>query len=161
MNEQITCDFESRLYKTFVLPGIALEVLLLFSICVSIGLNLNLICRPMGGPAGISASITIFIYCFPLTIYFLVAGFYSLLLPYKYYRRREKFILSARRFLVFSCVWIILMDVMIAVGFVEMVRWDLGDYMNKFIVFPLTALAALMTVVFFYWTRKVNKFLHL
>jgi hypothetical protein len=53
------------------------------------------------------------------------------------------------------------MDVMIAVGFVEMVRWDLGDYMNKFIVFPLTALAALMTVVFFYWTRKVNKFLHL
>ena len=122
------------------------------------GPTLNLVCRPMGGPAGITATIMMAIYYLPLTIYALVAGIFSVILPYKYCRRREKFVPSVRRFLVFSCVWIILIDLMVAVGFVELIRYDLGDYINHYVVFGLTFLTGLMTVVFIYWTRKVNKY---
>lgn len=150
-----TIDFESRLFKAFVLPGIALEVLLLFLFCVPTGLTINLLNHPIGGPRGIVFSITLTMYYLLLTVYLLVAAIYSVILLYKYYRRRDKFITSARRFLMFSCVWIIVVDVMIASGFVDLVKWNMGAIMNLPVVFALTTIAALMTGVFIYWTRKV------
>ena len=55
-------DFESRLFKAFVLPGIALEMLLLFFFCVPTGLTINLLSRRIAGPGGIAASITLTMY---------------------------------------------------------------------------------------------------
>lgn len=154
MNNQTILNFESRLFKAFVLPGIALEVILLFLFCVPTGFNINLLSRSIGGPGGIAASIAITMYYLLLTVYLLVAGIYSVILLYRYYRRREKFIISARRFLTFSCVWIVIMDVMIVLGFVEFVRWHLDSYMNLPVVFSLAAFAVLMTGVFFYWIKQ-------
>lgn len=148
-------DFESRLFKAFVLPGIALEKLLLFFFCVPTGLTINLLSRRIAGPGGIAASITLTMYYQLLTVYLLVAAIYSVILLQKYYRRRDKFLTSARRFLMFSSVWIVLMDVMIAIGFVDFVRWNLDAYMNIPVVVALTCLAGLMTVFFIYWTRQV------
>lgn len=148
-------DFESRLFKAFVLPGIALEMLLLFFFCVPTGLTINLLSRRIAGPGGIAASITLTMYYQLLTVYLLVAAIYSVILLQKYYRRRDKFLTSARRFLMFSSVWIVLMDVMIAIGFVDFVRWNLDAYMNIPVVVALTCLAGLMTVFFIYWTRQV------
>lgn len=147
-------DFESRLFKVFVLPGIAMEVILLFLFCVPTEFNINLLSRSIGGPGGIAASIAITMYYLLLTVYLLVAGIYSVILLYRYYRRRENFIISARRFLTFSCVWIVIMDVMIVLGFVEFVRWHLDSYMNLPVVFSLAAFAVLMTGVFFYWIKQ-------
>ena len=162
MKKQITTkDFESRLFKSFVLPGIALEVLLLLLFCVPTGLTINLLRHSIGGPRGIVASFAMNMYYQLLTEYLLVAGIYSVILFYRYYRRREKFITSARRFLMYSCVWIVIMDVMVALGFVEFVRWNLDAYMNIPVVVVLTCLAGLMTVFFIYWTRQVYKSLGL
>ena len=159
VNNQTILDFESRLFKVFVLPGIAIEVILLFLFCVPTGFNINLLSGPIGGPGGIAASITMTMYYLLLTVYLLVAGIYSVILLYRYYRRRETFITSARRFLMFSCVWIVIMDVMIVLGFVDFFRWDLNSIMNLPVVFSLVAFAVLMTGVFFYWIIRIYKHL--
>lgn len=158
INNVIKQDFESRLFKRFVLPGIVIEFLLLFLFFVPTGLNINVLSHSIGGPAGISAAIALSVFYLLLTIYLFVAGIYSVILPYRYYRRREIFVSTTRKFLTFSNMWVIIVDVLILLGFVEYARWNLENYMNLPVIFSLTGFTILMTCVFFYWTDRLYKY---
>ena len=146
-------ELERKLFKGFVIPGIITEILV-----VAIGLNLNLLSNPIGGPAGMVAGLVMLKFELMLLVYLFVAGIYCILLPYKYYRKADAFITSTRQFLKFSVIYLLVFDALIIYQWYDCMRWNLIRSLNTAALIPLTIFILVITGYFIFWMTKVNQY---
>lgn len=150
-------NFETIFFRRVVLPGIIIELILAFIICVPTGINLNLLNRPIGGPPGIAIQAGM-IPCMILALaYIAVACVYTVILPYKYCKSSSTFLDSARRFLIFSTLLLLVLDFIAFIGWTEFIRWNYVDILNLTVVLSLTGFVFMMTSLFLYWTIRVYR----
>ena len=145
-------EFERKLFNGFVIPGIITEILV-----IALGLNLNLLCNPIGGPAGMVAGLVMLKFELMLLVYLFVAGIYCILLPYKYYKKTDTFIESTRKFLKFSVIYLVIFDALIIYQWYDCMRWNLIGSLNTAALIPLTIFILFVTGYFIFWLRKVNQ----
>ena len=150
-------SFESLLFKRMVIPGIVIELLMAFLICIPTGINLNLLTRPVGGPPGIAIQAGMFTCVSLMLPYLMVACIYAAILLYKYYKRSSTFLDSTRRFFTYSILVLLTLDFLIVFGWVEFVRWNYVALLNIPVVASLTSLAFVVTIAFIYWTIRIYK----
>ncbi len=150
-------NFETLFFRRVVVPGIIIELILAFIICVPTGINLNLLNRPIGGPPGIAIQAGM-IPCMILALaYIAVACVYTIILPYKYCKLSISFLGSVRRFLIFSILTFSMLGFIAIVGWVEFIRWDYVYILNLPVVLSLTGFVFMMTGLFLYWTIRVYR----
>ena len=148
-------SFEKRLFKGFVLPGVAVGVLLVLLLFVQPWISTDLLTRRIGGPAGMTIGFAMVPFAFLFMAYMMVAVVYAVLLTVKYFRNSAGLIGSARRFMLFSDVFLVVMDLMILSAFIETARWNYISALNLSLIVPLTVIAVIMTVFFISWTGRV------
>ena len=148
-------SFEKRLFKGFVLPGVAVGVLLVLLLFVQPWISTDLLTRRIGGPAGMTIGFAMVPFAFLFMAYMMVAVVYAVLLTVKYFRNSAGLIGSARRFMLFSDVFLVVMDLMILSAFIETARWNYISALNLPLIVPLTVIAVSMTVFFISWTGRV------
>ena len=148
-------SFEKRLFKGFVLPGVAVGVLLVLLLFVQPWISTDLLTRRIGGPAGMTIGFAMVPFAFLFMAYMMVAVVYAVLLTVKYFRNSAGLIGSARRFMLFSEVFLVVMDLMILSAFIETARWNYISALNLSLIVPLTVIAVIMTVFFISWTGRV------
>ena len=148
-------SFEKRLFKGFVLPGVAVGVLLVLLLFVQPWISTDLLTRRIGGPAGMTIGFAMVPFAFLFMAYMMVAVVYAVLLTVKYFRNSAGLIGSARRFMLFSDVFLAVMDLMILSAFIETARWNYISALNLPLIVPLTVIAVIMTVFFISWTGRV------
>lgn len=151
-------DLRSSIYKYLIVPGIIVEVLLMFLICIPNDLNLNFLTRPVGGPPGLAIQMGMMPCVILLLAYIVIACIYTLILPYKYHRQSDTFLNSARRFVIFSLMVLLALDFIATIGWIEFIRWDYLDILNIPVVLSITGLAFIMTIVFLYWFIRIYRY---
>ena len=147
--------FEKSLFKGFVLPGVAVGVLLVLLLFVQPWISTDLLTRRIGGPAGMTIGFAMVPFAFLFMAYMMVAVVYAVLLTVKYFRNSAGLIGSARRFMLFSDVFLVVMDLMILSAFIETARWNYISALNLPLIVPLALIAVSMTVFFISWTGRV------
>ena len=145
-------EFERKLFNWFVIPGIITEILV-----IVLGLNLSLLSNPIGGPGGLVAGLAMLKFELMFLAYLLIAGIYSILLPYKYYKKKDAFLVCVRRFLKFSVTYLTIFDAMILHQWYACYMWNLIRSINTLILIPLTVFIFIVTGYFIFWMRKVNQ----
>lgn len=145
-------EFERQLFTRFVIPGIITEFFV-----IALGLSLNLLSHPIGGPAGFVAGFVMLKFELMFLAYLLIAGIYAILLPYKYFKKTETFIECARKFLKFSAIYLTIFDTMILYQWYDCARWNLIHSLNTPVLIPLTIFTLIVTGYFIFWMRKVNQ----
>lgn len=150
-------NIDSLIFKCLVIPGILIEILFIFITCVPIGINLNLFTRPIGGPPGIAIQAGLIPCVILMIAYFCMAGIYTIILPYKYFKKSNSFLSSVRRFSIFSVLLLLLLNLILIGGWIEFIRWNYVDLLNLPVVVGLTGLSFIMTFAFLYWTIKIYK----
>ena len=148
-------SFERRLFKGFVLPGVAVGVLLVLLLFVQPWMSTDLLTRRIGGPAGMTIGFSVMPFSFLFMDYMMVAVVYAVLLMVKFLSRSAGLIGSARRFMLFSDVFLVIMDLMILSAFIETARWNYISALNLPLIVPLTVIAVIMTAFFISWTGCV------
>ena len=148
-------SFEKRLFKGFVLPGVAVGVLLVLLLFVQPWISTDLLTRRIGGPAGMTIGFAMVPFAFLFMAYMMVAVVYAVLLTVKYFRNSAGLIGSARRFMLFSDVFLVVMDLMILSAFIETARCNYISALNLPLIVPLALIAVSMTVFFISWTGRV------
>ena len=151
-------SFENRLFKGFLIPGIAVGVLMILMLCVQPWINTALLRHPVGGPKGMAIGFALLPFGILFVTYALTSIFYAVLLLVKYLRHSDSFVKSARRFVLFSDTFLVVMDVMLVLAFIEVWRWNFFSSLNLPIVVFLTALAFIMTVFFICWTKRIYQY---
>jgi hypothetical protein len=151
-------SFEDRLFKGFVLPGIAVGVLLILLLFVQPWVSTDILTHPIGGPAGMVIGFAMFPLVMMFVAYMLASVAYSVLLPVKYFRRSDSLVASARRFMLFSDVFLGIMDLMILSAYIEAYRWNFFGSLNLPLVVPISILIGVMTVFFISWTIAVYRY---
>ena len=148
-------SFEKRLFKGFLLPGVAVGVLLVLLLFVQPWISTDLLTRRIGGPAGMAIGFAMVPFAFLFMAYMMVAVVYAVLLTVKFLSRSAGLIGPARRFMLFSDVFLVVMDLMILSAFIETARWNYISALNLPLIVPLTVIAVIMTVFFISWTGRV------
>ena len=151
--------FERKVMKGFVLPGIAVVILVILMLLVQPWISTDILTRTMGGPAGMVLGFAMFSLAMMFIGYMLASIAYAVLLPVKYFRRSDTFVGSVRRFVLFSDVFLVLMDIMLLNAYIESVRWNFFSSLNMALVVPMTVLIIIMTAFFICWTRIVYRYL--
>ena len=151
--------FERKVMKGFVLPGIAVMILVILMLFVQPWISTDILTRPMGGPAGMVLGFAMFSLAMMFMGYMLASIAYAVLLPVKYFRRSDTFVGAVRRFVLFSDVFLVLMDIMLLNAYIESVRWNFFSSLNLALVVPMTVLILIMTAFFICWTRIVYRHL--
>ena len=151
--------FERKVMKGFVLPGIAVVILIILMLFVQPWISTDILTHPIGGPAGMALGFAMFLLAMMFMGYMLASIIYAVLLPVKYFKRSESFLGSVRRFVLFSDVFLVLMDVMLLNAYIESVRWNFFSSLNLALVVPMTVLILIMTAFFICWTRIVYRHL--
>lgn len=150
--------FENRLFKGFLIPGVAVGALMILMLCVQPWISTDLLRHPVGGPKGMAIGFALLPFGILFVTYALTSIFYAVLLLVKYLRHSDSFVKSARRFVLFSDTFLIVMDVMLVLAFIEVWRWNFFSSLNLPIVVFLTALAFIMTVFFICWTKRIYQY---
>lgn len=150
--------FERKVMKGFVLPGIAVVILIILMLFVQPWISTDILTHPMGGPAGMVLGFAMFSLAMMFIGYMLASIVYAVLLPVKYFRRSDTFVGSARRFMLFSDVFLGIMDLMILSAYIETYRWNFFGSLNLPLVVPISILIGVMTVFFISWTIAVYRY---
>ena len=149
-------NFEDKLFKGFVIPGIGVGIVLLL-LFVQPWISTNILTRPWGGPAGMALGFAMFPLAMMFVTYMMVSIVYAFILLIKYFRRSDGYIKSACRFMLFSNVFLLVMDLSLLIAFIEAARWNFFSSLNLPLVITLTALAIIMTVFFLYWIIAIYR----
>lgn len=150
-------NLESLVFKRLVIPGIVIEILLSIIVCSPTEFELNLLTRPIGGPRGIAFQAGMLPCVILMLAYFCVAFLYSIILPCKFLNGSCSFLDSTRRFLTFSILTFLILDILVVLGWIEFILWDYMYLLNIPVVAGLTALVFIMTSVFLYWAVLIYK----
>lgn len=150
-------NFDKRLFRGFVIPGVGVIVLLILLLFVQPWISTELLSRRIGGPAGMTIGFAIVPFSVMFMVYMLVSAVYAVLLTVKHLRSSDGLIGSSRRFMLFSDVFLVVMDLMILSAFIQTARWNYIDALNLPLVGILTAITVIMTAFFICWTRCIYK----
>lgn len=150
-------NFEDRLFKGFIIPGVMAEVLLILILFIQPWVSTDIFTRSFGGPAGMSVGFAMFPLVMMFVTYMLTSIVYTLILPVKYFRRSISYINTVRRFALFSNVFFFVMDLSILIAYIEAARWNVFSSLNLPIVVTLTLLAVIMTVFFLCWIIAIYR----
>lgn len=150
-------SFENRVFKGFVIPGVAIEILLTLMLFVQPWISTDIMTHSVGGPAGMALGFAMFPLVMMFVAYMFASAGYTVLLPLKYFRRSDSFIRSVRRFVLFSDVFLVLMDILLLNAYIESARWNFFSSLNLALVVPMTVLILIMTAFFICWTRIVYR----
>ena len=150
-------NLDSLVFKRLVIPGIAVEILLAIFVCLPTEFELNLLTRPIGGPRGIAFQAGMLPCAILMFAYLCVAFLYSIILPCKFLNGSCSFLDSTRRFLTFSIITFLILDILVFLGWLEFILWDYMYLLNVPVVAGLTALVFIMTSVFLYWAVLIYK----
>lgn len=108
-------NFEAKLYRGFVVPGVIAEVILIINLFLPDSISLYgapLLKHRIGGPKGWFVDMTTTPAILIFELFLLVAGIYAIILLLRSYKRSPKFVPTARKFLVFCDVSFVLMTSM-------------------------------------------------
>ena len=150
-------SFDKRLFRGFVIPGVGVIVLLVLLLFVQPWISTELLSRRIGGPAGMTIGFAIVPFSVMFMVYMLVSAVYAVLLTVKYLRSSDGLIGSSRRFMLFSDVFLVVMDLMILSAFIQTARWNYISALNLPLIVPLALIAVSMTVFSISWTRCIYK----
>lgn len=150
-------DFETKLFKGFVVPGVIAEVVLVLNLFLPDSISLYgapLLKYHIGGPAGMAVGMTTLPAWLIFLLFLMVAGVYACILSTSYLKKSPRFVPRARFFLIFCDVAFALMTV--AMTYYMTVAL-IAEYLNVFVsgVVYLTMCAAFG--FFIHWTRKVYR----
>ena len=150
-------NLKSALYKRLVIPGIILEILFVALFGVAIDSNIKFLTRPISGPPAIALQFAMLLCIYLCLPYFFVACTYSVILPYKYYKKSIGFIHSTRRFITYSIIEFLILDLLLCGGLVECYRWNYLYILNLPLVLGFSSFVLLMTIVFLYWCVRIYR----
>lgn len=150
-------NFENKLYKGFVVPGVIAEIFLLINMFLPEDLGifgLPLFSHSIGGPTGVAVGMTILPAQLLLYIFLLVAAVYAVVLPLSYRAKSLKFIPRAHRFLLFCDLSFIILTLV----FTFCVAISIGyGLLNWLVVIPMLLLMYGVCYFFIHWTREVYR----
>ena len=149
--------FERKVMKGFVLPGIAVVILIIIMLFVQPWICTSILTRPVGGPPGMIIGMAMLPFALISAAYMVVTMAYTVFLPYKYFKHIGGFISSVRRFVLLSDAFFVLMDFMLVYAYIEVIRWNYFTTLNLSFVLPMTALIVFLRVFFFYWTKAIYR----
>ena len=150
-------DFETKLFKGFVVPGIIAEVVLVLNLFLPDSISLYgapLLKFHISGPMGWVVGMTTLPVVILFGLFLLVAAVYAIVLAVMSHRRSQKLVATTRGFLVFCDTTFVLLSVAMTFFFVVAL---VEGYLNLPVAIPvyLTLCAAL--VYFIYWTNRVYR----
>ena len=158
VSDEHIVKLKSELYKRLVIPGIILEILGVIIFGIAINSNIKFLTRPISGPPAIalqSAMLLCLCLCLP---YLFVACIYSVILPYKYYKKSIGFIHTTRRFITYSIIEFLILDSLLCGGLIECYRWNYLYILNLPLVLGFLSFILIMTVVFLYWFVRIYRY---
>lgn len=150
-------NFEAKLYRGFVVPGVIAEVILIINLFLPDSISLYgapLLKHRIGGPKGWFVDMTTTPAILIFELFLLVAGIYAIILLLRSYKRSPKFVPTARKFLVFCDVSFVLMALAMGCFMIIALVWG---YLNIFVASVVFLTLCATLGYFIYWTRRVYK----
>lgn len=142
-------DFETKLFKGFVIPGIITEEVMILAVPILLSVSLF---GGIGGPKGAAVGMTLLPIQMLFYSFLAIAAFYAIVLIRMRKRQSAKFVRTAREFLL--CGDIVISIIMLFSTYLTIVGWG---YFYAPSVIAILALGGSALAFFIHWTRKVYR----
>lgn len=144
-----TLNFESKLFRGFVIPGIIAEVVMLLIVPILLSASLF---GGIGGPNGVAVGMTLLPIQMLFYAFLAVAAIYAIVLVRMRKRQNTKFVRTAREFLI--CGDVVISIIMLLSIYLTIVGWG---YFYEPSVIAILVLGGAALAYFIIWTRKVYR----
>jgi hypothetical protein len=144
-----TLNFEAKLYKQFLVPGIIAEVVMIIIVPILLSVS---IFGHIGGPAGVAVGMTLLPIQMLFYSFLSIAAVYAIVLIRMRKRQSAKFVRTAREFLI--CGDIVISIIMLFSIYLTIVGWG---YFYAPSVIAILALGGAALVYFIIWTCRVYR----
>ena len=141
-------DFETKLFKGFVVPGIIAEVVMMLVIPILMYASLGYI----GGPKGAAVGMTLLPIQMLFYSFLAIAAVYAIVLIRMRKRQSAKFVRTAREFLI--CGDLVISIIMLFSTYLTIVGWG---YFYAPSVIVILALGGAALAYFIIWTCRVHR----
>ena len=141
-------NFETKIFKGFVIPGIIAEVVMILVVPILMYASLGYI----GGPTGLIVGMTILPIRMLFYAFLAVAAIYAIVLTRMRKRQNPKFVRTAREFLL--CGDIAISIIMLFSIYLTVVGWS---YFDEPSVIVILALGGTALAYFIIWTCRVYR----
>ena len=142
-------DFETKLFKGFVVPGIIAEVVMILAVPILLSVSLF---GGIGGPKGAFVGMTLLPIQMLFYSFLAIAAVYDFVLIRMRKRQNPKFVRTAREFLL--CGDIAISVIMFFSTYLTIVGWG---YFYKPSVIAILALGGAALAYFIIWTCRVHR----
>ena len=142
-------DFETKLFKGFVIPGIIAEVVMILAVPILLSVSLF---GGIGGPKGAFVGMTLLPIQMLFYSFLAIAAVYAFVLIRMRKRQNPKFVRTAREFLL--CGDIAISVIMFFSTYLTIVGWG---YFYKPSVIAILALGGAALAYFIIWTCRVYR----
>ena len=142
-------DFETKLFKGFVVPGIIAEVVMILVVPILLSVSLF---GGIGGPKGAFVGMTLLPIQMLFNSFLAIAAVYAFVLIRMRKRQNPKFVRTAREFLL--CGDIAISVIMFFSTYLTIVGWG---YFYKPSVIAILALGGAALAYFIIWTCRVHR----
>lgn len=147
-NQNDSRDFETKLFKGFVVPGVIAEVVMILVIPILMCASLGYI----GGPIGLVVGMTLLPIQMLFYSFLAIAAVYAIVLIRMRKRQNPKFVITAREFLL--CGDIAISIIMLFSIYLTIVGWG---YFDEPSVIAILALGGAALAYFIIWTCRANR----
>ena len=144
-----TLNFETKLFRGFIIPGIIAEVVMILVIPILMSAS---IFGYIGGPAGVAVGMALLPIQTLFYAFLAVAAIYAIVLVRMRKRQNAKFVHTAREFLI--CGDVVISIIMLFSICLTIVGWD---YFYEPSVIAILALGCAALAYFIIWTCKVYR----
>lgn len=142
-------DFETKLFKGFVVPGIIAEVVMILVVPILLSASLF---GGIGGPTGLVVGMTLLPIQMLFYAFLAIAAVYAIVLIRMRKRQSAKFVRMAREFLI--CGDVVISIIMLFSIYLTIVGWS---YLYEPGVIAILALGCAALAYFIIWTCKVYR----
>lgn len=144
-----TLNFETKLFKGFVIPGIIAEVVMILVVPILLSVSLF---GGIGGPKGVAVGMTLLPIQMLFYSFLAIAAFYAIVLIRMRKRQNPKFIRTAREFLI--CGDVVISIIMLFSIYLTIVGW--GCFYEPAAI-AILVLGGTALTYFIIWTCKVYR----
>lgn len=142
-------DFETKLFKGFVVPGIIAEVVMILAVPILLSVSLF---GGIGGPKGVAVGMTLLPIQMLFYSFLAIAAVYAFVLIRMRKRQNAKFVCTAREFLI--CGDVVISIIMLFSIYLTIVGWG---YFYTPSVIAILALGGAALAYFIIWTCRVYR----
>lgn len=144
-----TIDFETKLFKGFVIPGIVAEVVMILAIPILMSAS---IFGHIGGPMGVAVGMALLPIQMLFYAFLAVAAIYAIVLVRMRKKQNTKFVRTARELLI--CGDVVISIIMLFAIYLTIVGWG---YFYEPSVIAILALGCAALAYFIIWTCRVYR----